>query len=181
MHMSKFKPGETSKSVLDKKNAITKSMLLKAELLDRIEYSNNIPERLERNGEHISQEAVHKWQDEELEIISYSRNSAHSDHNSYALKTLLKAINGLNQRLVGSMQHEKNNYDYKKATRISDNTVNELRKENEELRVALAEVYRAYMQLIDTYREDKQIDESYRKLILDQASILGRHRIRIVK
>ena len=179
--MSKFKQGETSKNVLDKKNAITKSILLKAELLNQIECYNDIPVSLERIGDNISQDAVHKWQDNELGIISYSRNSAHTDHNSYALKTLLKAIKDLNQRLVGSKQHDNNDNDNNNITRISDNTVNELRKENDELRVALAEVYRAYMQLLDKYREDKQIDDSYRKLILDQARILGRRRIKIIK
>ncbi|MFC1626208.1 hypothetical protein ACFL19_00750 [Pseudomonadota bacterium] len=179
--MSKFKRGETSKNVLDKKNAITKSILLKSELLGRIKCCDNIPGSLERKGETISQGAVHKWEDDELEIISYSRNSAHSDHNSYALKTLLKAIKSVNQRLIDSNFADKNNNDGKRPAHTSDNTYNELRKENEELRVALAEVYRAYMQLIDKHREDKQIDEAYRKMILDQARILGRHRVRTIK
>lgn len=178
--MSRFKPGETSSSVIDRKNAITKSILLKSELLNRIECEDTVPKSLKRNGEYISQDAVHKWHDSELGIISYSRNSAHADHNSYALKNLLRSIKSLNQRIAKFKQH-KNKDNCCKIIRVSDNTIHELRHENEELKVALAEVYRAYMQLIDEHREDKLIDESYRRLILEQARILGRHRIRTVK
>lgn len=178
--MSKFKPGETSKNVIDKKNEITKSLLRKAELLDSIECYNTIPESLKMIGDRISQDAVHKWQDSELGIISYSRNSAHAVHNDYALKNLLKSIKSANRRLVGSTQHKKNN-NINKPSRVSNNTINELRNENDELKTALAEVYRAYMQLIAEHRENAQIDESYRRLVLEQARILGRYRMRTVK
>ena len=67
------------------------------------------------------------------------------------------------------------------TARISQNEVNKLKVENEELRVALAEVYRAYMSLLDQCREDKEIDAAYRKLILSQAQILGRNRLWVVK
>lgn len=175
--MSQFKPGETSQEVTDKKNSITKSILKKAKLIDKIDSPDDIPESLEICGHAISQDATHKWSDESLGIIAYSRNTAHSKHNSSAFKLLLQSIDKANKRLSSRKKSSsKSNKD-----RLTDNITNQIRKENEELRIALAEVYRAYMQLVDNYREDRQVDESIRKLILNQAHILGQHRVWEVK
>tara|TARA_R100001369_G_scaffold4961_3_gene13919 strand:+ start:5513 stop:6043 length:531 start_codon:yes stop_codon:yes gene_type:complete len=176
--VSKFKTGETSKNVLDKKNKITKSILLKAKILDQIDIIDDIPTSLMIKGRKISEVAIHKWHDEELNICAYSRNTAYADHNANALKTLLSAINNANQRIINS---DTSSREYKFSSNASYDSLTDLREENEMLRSALAEVYRAYMQLIEKNREDKHIDEAYRTMILDQSRILGRHRFQMIK
>ena len=161
--MSKFKTGETSKNVLDKKNKITKSILLKAKILDQIDIIDDIPTSLMIKGRKISEVAIHKWHDEELNICAYSRNTA---------------INNANQRIINS---DTSSREYKFSSNASYDSLTDLREENEMLRSALAEVYRAYMQLIEKNREDKHIDEAYRTMILDQSRILGRHRFQMIK
>ena len=178
--MSKFKKGETSKPVIDKKIEISSSIKRKTELINKIECFEDIPSSLEMKKNAISQTSVHKWDDSDLNIISYSYNTAHAEHNLKYLNDLIDSIKNANHRL--SKLSESEMRDKGNATaRISQNEVNKLKVENEELRVALAEVYRAYMSLLDQCREDKEIDAAYRKLILSQAQILGRNRLWVVK
>jgi hypothetical protein len=174
--MSKFKKGETSCNILDKKEEITKSIQLKSTLIDRINTYEDIAPSLKIKNRSISQAAVHKWNDDQLGVIRYSRNTAHSEHNIAPLNTLIKSIENANKRLAS-----KPNIDNKKQgqtyTHRSEKAVNKLINENNYLRVALAEVYRAYMQLLDNYREDTEIDEACRKLIKNQARVLGKNRV----
>jgi hypothetical protein len=176
--MPKFKRGETSKSILDKKHAITKSILQKAEILSRISSYEDIPRSLELKRQTISERAVHRWRDDDLGIIAYSRNTAYAKHNARALKSLHSAIDKANKAIEQSaLRNEKSN----RPLTSRDIRISELRSENEMLRSALAEVYRAYMQLLDKDREDRQIDDAYRQMILDQTRALGRHRLRTLK
>ncbi|MGK0271347.1 MAG: hypothetical protein ACI88H_002005 [Cocleimonas sp.] len=178
--MSKFKQGETSSAIINKKNAITTSIKRKSKLIDKIECHEDIPNSLEIKKHFISQAAIHKWSDRNLEIIGYSRNAGHAKHNTQVLNALIESIKGANERLT-PVPGPVNKDNGKSATRLSQNEVAQLKNENEDLRAALAEVYRAYMQLLDECREDKQIDAAYRKLILTQAQVLGRNRVWEVK
>ncbi|MBB1276921.1 MULTISPECIES: hypothetical protein [Pseudoalteromonas] len=175
--MSQYKPGETSTEVINKKNDITKSILKKANLIDAIKCIDDVYTSLNIKGYSIAESAVHKWSDDELGIVSYSWNTAHTKHNAQALKKLQAAIKNVNKRLAGGQKECKKRRQYEST----DDTTVQLRKENEELKNSLAEVYRAYMHLIESYREDKVIDDAIRKLILDQAHILGKQRIWDVK
>jgi len=175
--MSKYKPGETSEAVTNKKSAITKSILKKTELLDAVASIGDVYTTLNIKGDSISESAVHKWSDDELGIISCSWNTAHAEHNAKPLKLLKKAITNANKRFADSPK--KSNKRWRHGA--TDNTTIQLRKENKELKKALAEVYRAYMHLVESYREDQVIDDAIRQLILDQARILGHHRVWEVK
>lgn len=53
--MSKFKKGETSKSVIDKKIEISSSIKRKTELINKIECFEDIPSSLEIKNNTISQ------------------------------------------------------------------------------------------------------------------------------
>ncbi|SDK26368.1 hypothetical protein SAMN04488540_12332 [Ferrimonas sediminum] len=174
--MTKFKPGETSCEVLDKKRAITKSILTKSKHIDRIKTCKDIPPSLKVKGNYISRAAVHSWSDDQFGVISYCRNAAHSKHNNHALNVLIESIENANRRLSSAPNIESEKHG-KTSTRLSEDAVYKLRSENEYLRVALAEVYRAYMQLLDSYREDKEIDEAFRRLIKEQARVLGKNRV----
>lgn len=178
--MPKFNKGETSKPVIDKKIAITMSIKRKIDLIDKIKSYKDIPNSLEMKKNIISQTSVHKWSDSALGIIPYSYNTAHAEHNLHLLASLIESINNANLR-IRKFEKPSKQSSREPSTRLSQNEVQSLRNENEELRVALGEVYRAYMQLIDEYREDKQIDAAYRKLILTQTQILGRERVWEVK
>ena len=79
--MSKFKKGETSKPVIDKKIEISSSIKRKTELINKIECFEDIPSSLEMKKNAISQTSVHKWDDSDLNIISYSYNTPHAEHN----------------------------------------------------------------------------------------------------
>ena len=175
--MSQYKPGETSEAVTNKKNAITKSILKKSELIDAISSIDDVYTSLNIRGDSISESAVHKWSDDELGIISYSWNTARAEHNTKPLKLLQKAITNVNKRLAGSPKESNKRVRHEPT----DDTTIQLRKENEDLKKALAEVYRAYMHLVEGYREDQVIDDAIRKLILDQARMLGKHRVWEVK
>jgi len=176
--MPKFERGQTSKSILDKKHAITKSILLKAQLIGLIKTHDNIPSTLVLKSRTISEGAVHEWHDDYLGIIAYSRNTAYAKHNESALKTLQSAIKAANKAIT---QSESATQDHAPPPTDNDVKTIELRAENETLKSALTEVYRAYMQLLDKDREDKQIDDTYRKMIRDQAQVLGKHRLQTVK
>ncbi len=175
--MSKYVPGQTSEAVTNKKYAITKSIERKAELINSINSVDNIFTSLNIKGDSISEASVHKWSDDDLGIISYSWNTAHADHNAKALKALLKAIKNANNKLADSEIHGNKRSKYTST----DKAINKLRKENDELKRTLAEVYRAYMHLAESYREDQVIDDAIRKLILEQTRILGKQRIWEVK
>ncbi|OEE52397.1 hypothetical protein [Vibrio splendidus] len=178
--MSKFRKGETSKLVIEKKNSITKSIKRKAEIIDKIKCYEDIPSSLIMKKNTISLMSVHNWVDSNLDLIRYSYNSARAEHNEKNLESLIESIDNANARLVSNLKPEINN-NCAVTTRLPQGYVKKLKSENEELRVALAEVYRAYMQILGEYREDKQIDAAYRKLILAQAKILGKNRVWEIK
>jgi len=175
--MSRYKHGETSAAVTNKKNAITKSILKKAELIDDIISLGDAHTALCIKGNSISESAVHKWSDAELGIISCSWNTARAEHNAKPLYILQKSIANANKRLADA-DNKSNKISQNKST--NDPTF-QLRKENNELKKALAEVYRAYMHLVESHREDQVIDDAIRKLILEQARILGKQRVWEVK
>lgn len=178
--MAKFKKGETSQSVLHRKGIITQSMIAKSELINKIHFYSDIPSSLEMKKNNISETSVHQWEDSKLGIIKYSWNTAHKEHNSIELANLVESINKANKRLLTNSQSVNDNSNPLKS-RLTVDEINKIKEENEELRVALAEVYRAYMQLLDEWREDKQVDAAYRKLIIEQANILGKNRAWEVK
>jgi hypothetical protein len=178
--MAKFKKGETSQSVLYRKGIITQSMIAKSELIHKIHFYSDIPSSLEMKKNIISETSVHQWEDSKLGIIKYSWNTAHKEHNSIELAILVESINKANKRLLANSQSVNDNSNPLKS-RLTVDEINKIKEENEELRVALAEVYRAYMQLLDEWREDKQVDAAYRKLIIEQANILGKNRAWEVK
>ncbi|KGJ90850.1 hypothetical protein [Colwellia psychrerythraea] len=174
--MSKYKLGETSKEVTNKKNAITKSIMNKAELINSINSVEDIFPSLNIKRDFIAEASVHKWSDNDLSVISCSWNTAHAEHNTKPLKALKKAIENANKRLTNTESYGKSSQNIS-----TDKATNKLSKENEELKKSLAEVYRAYMQLVERYREDQVIDNAIRKLILEQARILGKQRVEEVK
>lgn len=175
--MSKYKPGETSEAVTDRKNAITISIVKKCELINTIYCPGDIYKSLNIRGNYISETAVHKWVDDEKGIISYSWNTARAEHNAKSLKLLKNAITKANERLAEC----KNERNEKPEIKAEEKATIQLKKENSELKVALAEVYRSYMQLVERFREDQLIDNAIRTLILEQARILGQHRVREVE
>lgn len=175
--MSKYKPGETSEAVANKKRAITKSIEKKAELINSIKSVKDIFTSLNIKRDFITEAPIHKWSDSNLGIISCSWNTAHAEHNAKPLKVLQKAIENANNRLTDSKSHESKS----SRNKSTDKATNKLHKENEELKKALAEVYRAYMRLVEAHREDQVIDDAIRELILEQARILGKQRIREIK
>ena len=63
------------------------------------------------------------------------------------------------------------------SSSISKEDLNLLMLENEELRNALAEVYRAYIQTLENIKEDKTVNEVLQSLLRNQALILGKQRI----
>ena len=129
--MSKFRQGETSSTVIDKRNAITKSIIRKSKLIDKIKCYEDIPSSLEIKKHSISQASVHKWSDSQLDIIGYARNSAHSEHNTQVLNTLIESIKDANERLpLVPKPIKKDNGE--SATRLSQSEVEQLKNENEE-------------------------------------------------
>lgn len=177
--MAKFKPGETSKSVLDRKERITKSIFLKSKALDKISSYADIPKSLKLKSNSISEIAVHVWSDTRIGLYPYSRNSAHTPHNKEALRTLLTSITNANLRLSAS-ESKNNTTTHTESSTALDVEIRNLRRENESLKDSLAEVYRAYMQLVAQHREDEQIDKSYRDLVLEQAKTLGKNRLKVL-
>lgn len=167
--MSKFRKGETSSAVIEIKNSITNSIKRKSKLIDKISTYDDIPSSLTMKSKFISIMSVHSWVDEELEIISYTYNTAKSEHNKRELENLKESIRRANNRLS-------NNSNSLNST-VESESFNKLRIENEQLYTALAEVYRAYMQLLGEYREDKYVDSAFREMILNQAKVLGKKRI----
>lgn len=174
--MSKYKLGETSKEITNKKISITNSLKKKAELINSINSVEDIFTSLSIKGDSIAEASVHKWSDNDLAVISCSWNTAHAEHNTKPLKALKKAIKNANKRLTDTENHGK-----RPQNTSSDKATNKLRKENEELKKSLGEVYRAYMHLVERYREDQVIDSAIRELILEQARMLGKQRVEEVK
>ena len=168
--MPRLKQGETSNGVMKKRAAITESILKKSELIAKIQSVEDIPKSLDMKNGKISQSSVHKWNDSNLGVIAYARNSAYSIHNEEPLALLLSSIDKANTRLTKG-------YSENDTNRTKNGEESKLKQENRELRVALAEVYRAYMQLIHEFREDKEVDERYRELLRKQAKALGKNKV----
>jgi len=178
--MPKFVTGETSKEVLAEKTANTESLLVKAALIKKINNTDDIYPSLEVKRQSISLSSVIKWNDEKLGITKCAWNTAHARHNQHALKTLVDSIEAANSNLkqtYSSVSDSSNN----SSIKLSKNEFNLLITENEELRNALAEVYRAYIQALENINEDKVVNEVFRTLLKSQAQILGKQRIWQVK
>lgn len=174
--MPKFIAGETSKAVLAEKEAKTESLSKKANLIRNISSNNDIYPSLVVKRKTISLSSVLQWEDHELGVIKCVWNTAHEAHNAQVLKALLEAIDlanlNLNNEQSGKQVSTKTG-----SSSISKEDLNLLMLENEELRNALAEVYRAYIQTLENIKEDKTVNEVLQSLLRNQALILGKHRI----
>ena len=174
--MPKFIAGETSKAVLAEKKAKTESLSKKANLIRNISSNNDIYPSLVVKRKTISLSSVLQWEDHELGVIKCVWNTAHEAHNAQVLKALLEAIDlanlNLNNEQSGKQVSTKTG-----SSSISKEDLNLLMLENEELRNALAEVYRAYIQTLENIKEDKTVNEVLQSLLRNQALILGKHRI----
>jgi len=179
-NMAKYERGQTSDEVIRIKNEITDSLQKKADLIEGIYGYDDIHPSLEMKGATISEAAVYRWEDKDLGLKKCSYNTAHNDHNKDVLTRLLKAINEANSRLTTSPPENKALSNQPK-TRLSQDAVDKLKEENEELRSALAEVYRAYIQALEYMREDCEVDDALRRLLLNQAAVLGKERVWEVK
>ncbi|MBL4832687.1 MAG: hypothetical protein JKY26_01835 [Pseudomonas sp.] len=178
--MAKYEHGQTSDEVIKIKNEITDSLQKKADLIKDINSYDDIHPSLEMKTATISAGAVYRWEDKVLGLKRCSYNTANKDHNKGALTSLLSAINQANLRLTTS-DTDNNNLPSQPKTRLSQDAVDKLKEENEELRSALAEVYRAYIQALEYMREDCEVDDALRRLLLNQAAVLGKERVWEVK
>ncbi|MEK5753450.1 hypothetical protein V3519_15965, partial [Acinetobacter variabilis] len=162
--MPKFITGETSKAVLAEKEAKTESLLKKANLIRKISKKDDIYPSLVVKRKTISLSSVLQWEDHELGVIKCVWNTAHEAHNAQVLKALLEAIDlanlNLNNEQSGKQVSTKTGSSY-----ISKEDLNLLMLENEELRNALAEVYRAYIQILENIKEDKTVNEVLQSLL----------------
>ena len=174
--MPKFITGETSKAVLAEKEAKTASLLKKANLIRKISSKDDIYPSLVVKRKTISLSSVLQWEDHELGVIKCVWNTAHEAHNAQVLKALLEAIDLANLNLINE-QSGKQVSTKTGSSSISKEDLNLLMLENEELRNALAEVYRAYIQTLENIKEDKTVNEVLQSLLRNQALILGKQRI----
>ncbi|PVZ86471.1 hypothetical protein C9426_15160 [Serratia sp. S1B] len=174
--MPKFIAGETSKAVLAEKEAKTESLSKKANLIRKISSKDDLYPSLVVKRKTISLSSVLQWEDHELGVIKCVWNTAHEAHNAQVLKALLEAIDlanlNLNNEQPGEQVSTKTG-----SSSISKEDLNLLMQENEELRNALAEVYRAYIQTLENIKEDKTVNEVLQSLLRNQALILGKQRI----
>ena len=174
--MPKFIAGETSKAVLAEKEAKTESLSKKANLIRKISSKDDLYPSLVVKRKTISLSSVLQWEDHELGVIKCVWNTAHEAHNAQVLKALLEAIDlanlNLNNEQSGKQVSTKTG-----SSSISKEDLNLLMLENEELRNALAEVYRAYIQTLENIKEDKTVNEVLQSLLRNQALILGKQRI----
>lgn len=172
--MAKFKSGETSSHVVEKKKAITNAIIIKSKLIREMESIEEVPKALKGKNGKISEGAVHRWQDNKIGALSYSRNTAYAHHNQYALEQLISAINDANNRISNPI----------KAKSFSNSPlrerIKELEQENNSLRNALAEVYRAYMYIKEKNTEQANIQLSKQEFISEQAATLGINRLKAI-
>lgn len=178
--MSRFKAGETSKEVLAEKAAITESLFKKAKLIKAIKKKDDIYPTLVVKRKTIALLPVLEWKDSELGVIKCVWNTAHQKHNELALQALLDAIEIANNNLENELPGEKDSTNEKSAL-FSQEDVKLLISENDELRNALAEVYRAYIQTLDNIKEDTVVNEVLQSLLRNQALVLGNQRIWKIK
>lgn len=179
-NMAKYERGQTSDEVIRIKNEITDSLQKKADLIKDIYGYDDIHPGIEMKKATISEGAVYRWEDKALGLKKCSYNTAHNDHNKGALTSLLSAINQANLRLSTSYT-DNNDLPSQSNSRLSQDAVDKLKEENEELRSALAEVYRAYIQALEYMREDCEVDKALRGLLINQAAVLGKERVWEVK
>ncbi|MDH1439338.1 hypothetical protein N5I27_13510 [Acinetobacter johnsonii] len=174
--MPKFIAGETSKAVLAEKKAKTESLSKKANLIRKISSKDDIYPSLVIKRKTISLSSVLQWEDHELGVIKCVWNTAHEEHNAQALKALLEAIDLANLNLNNEQSGEQDSTKTSSSSILKED-LNLLIQENEELRNALAEVYRAYIQTLENIKEDKTVSTVLQVLLRNQALILGKQRI----
>lgn len=178
--MPKFITGETSKAVLDEKAAKTESLLKKAYLIKKINRKSDIYPSLIMKRDKLSLSSVLQWEDDELGVIKCVWNTAHEAHNAQALKALREAIDLANLNL--NTEQSSNQISTKSGSLpYSHEDLNLLILENAELRNALAEVYRAYIQTLENIKEDSAVTDVLQTLLRNQALVLGKQRIWQVK
>lgn len=175
--MSKFRKGETSVAVVQRKSEITQSIIRKAEILEGIAMGNTAPDVLLNEQGRITKEMVHNWTAPEIGIHKYARNTAHATHNQAHLGRLLTALIQANLSLNSRGQNPE------EPTRVerSDTTIRQLKADLEKAHNVIGELYRAYMQLSNRLRESENADGAHHDVLKSHAAALGRARLRVAK
>ncbi|RTR54481.1 hypothetical protein [Pseudomonas aeruginosa] len=178
--MSKFRKGETSAAKLNEKEEKTKGLLLKMEKLKAaVSQGIKIPSLDKLRSTHgISFKALLAWTDHEAGLNSCSFNTSQSTHNikiSNKLKEILHLYNNNESKIARNMPST--GASIKNSSKKEART---LREENTMLRNSLAEVYRAYEQLLARVDESTKRDIRYQQALKAHTQALGKADIRLI-
>ncbi|MCS8153545.1 hypothetical protein N0480_12030 [Pseudomonas aeruginosa] len=180
--MSKFKKGETSSAKLREKEEKTESIVQKIEHIKAAHIDRKRIPSLDRlmSSHGVSLKSALAWSDSDLGITSCSYNTAKAEHNKAITGKLVEALNIYNEIRPSTSAKEP-------TIKANSNKADLLRKirnlteENILLRNSLAEVYRAYEQLIARVDEKTKQDIRYQQVLKAHTQALGKADIRLIK
>lgn len=178
--MAKYSKGETSQAKLEEKQAKTQSLLNKTLLiLDAVKERQSIPSLDSLKGKHgIPFKSALAWADPELNISSCSYNTSREPYNIEYSKKLAVALESYNNFLQSSTAKP---ITERQTKRSQTDLIVDLKGQVEYLQNAVAEIYRAYMQLMARMDEHTRQDIRYQQVIKNHTRAVNKARLTLVK
>ena len=192
MNMSKYTEGSTSQFVIARKISITNCIKRKTKLIETFCDNHSFPSSLQLSKRKLYLGSVHSWQDEDLDVFSYSRNTANGKHNLKYLEHLQLAIIKFN-KIFGNLDDndnqvntlDENSKKVKKSNYITreelEQELKTIKQDNEDLKITVVEIYRAYQQINQLVIKNKLDDLEYQNLLRKQKLFLGDTLLTVVK
>lgn len=178
--MSRYSKGETSQAKLQEKQAKTQSLLTKIILIkDAVKEHRRIASLdFLRSKRGVSFKSVLAWADAELNVKSCSYNTSREPYNIEYSDQLFAALEAYNKLSISKTETPS-------KTGITKRSQNEeivnLKCQIENLKNALGEVYRAYMQLMSRVDEQTRQDFRYQQVLKSHTKALNKAHLALVK
>lgn len=182
--MTVYKKGSTSREDETKSSTISCSIVLKTKILKTALINNSIPRSLLSKDNRINIGDVHAWEDKELGVTKYSRNTAHKPHNQKKLHNLLDTVHEINKHLLSTPDKPnskpKPKRTYKTRSELQD-SIKELKNDNEILNNVVVEIFRAYEQLNEFIVTNQFDNYVYQNIIRQHSIALGKDKLQVIK
>ena len=178
--MSRYSKGQTSEAKTHEKEQKSQSLLTKVLLIKKANADSQKITSLDAlaSGRGVSFKAALGWADEALNIAPCAYNTSQKPYNielSNSLKIELQIYNSTTKARAAASEK-------RPATSVSvHQKLADMSQECEHLKNAVAEIYRAYMQLQARVDDKTRQDIRYQQVLKDHARALGKAKLIVVK
>lgn len=178
--MSRYNKGQTSAAKTEEKNSKTNSLLSKILAIQHANKNNTRIESLDRlaGKRGIAFKSALSWTDESLKLISCAYNTSQQSYNKEYSDQLKSELDIYNTPTRSNPIRPNNAIS---ARPPQKQELEDLKAECEHLKNALAEIYRAYMQLSARVDIKTREDLRYQQVLKNHARAVGKASLILVK